>query len=599
MADVVKVGSAPNDGSGDPLREGFIKINLRFSQIAALLNNRGAWQAGAVYAARDWVVSGGQAYIATAGHTASGSFATDLAAGRWIAADVTQLIHDLSEAGEEVGGELVAFLARGTGAVPRRSQERERGRVVYGDHGTLAQSLAVAGTQRPVDLSGETLLLDAVPANTYGTRFEHGKVCVPSRVAGFRTQLQSYAHRVNGLMVGRENLAAFWKACTAGTLMTAVIVGDSTVENNLAYARRSHDLVQRAFYAAGINGVKTVNRGVSGSSWSDLDVAQVAVDIAAGMRLLIIKYDINDAAKANPLATRQADARAKLAAIRALPGGDVGSLSIVLMGPNSTYSPSTGQDYRWFEDLRPCNEQLVLEFEVAYFDTYAYLQNTRPAFAIWQDDILPLHESIHPDAVAVYWIWMEGFKTHVLGGGHWNIAQSNHLFNIDNYTRPALPGVTPNGYDFGVTVEAALVENGWPAAGHLMTVRHADGVAVQTLSTLDVVPRTFMRRGGGTAWTQWSGIAVPMTSFLNSWAIKGGGYMAPFYQVGADGIVETGGVVTGGVLGTSCIELATNLRPAYTQPINPSVTVWSNGNIIITAASNTTVSLAGRFKVLP
>jgi hypothetical protein len=99
MADVVNTGLAPNDNTGDLLRDGFRKINVRFNELLGTIEGGAAWAPLTAYTAtpvRQWVVQSGLAYIAIANHTRTAVFADDLAAGKWLAADVAQLILDLS-----------------------------------------------------------------------------------------------------------------------------------------------------------------------------------------------------------------------------------------------------------------------------------------------------------------------------------------------------------------------------------------------------------------------------------------------------------------------------------------------------------------------
>lgn len=59
-----------------------------------------AWAPLTAYTAtpiRQWVVESGQAYIAISNHTSTAVFADDLAAGKWLAADVPQLIVDMAK----------------------------------------------------------------------------------------------------------------------------------------------------------------------------------------------------------------------------------------------------------------------------------------------------------------------------------------------------------------------------------------------------------------------------------------------------------------------------------------------------------------------
>lgn len=450
-----------------------------------------------------------------------------------------------------------------------------------------------------IDLNGKTAKLSADPTNPLGVAFQGGKVLVPSLIAGQDTQFNTYADEVNGLMIARENLAAWWKSVTAGTIQSAYIFGDSTVEMDGSFPLKAHELFKNALFSAGVNNVLTVNRGVSGTSWSDLNAIP---DLGASTKLIVIKYGINDAVKANPLDTLAADARTKLTAIRAATNGDFDNLSILLMGPSCTYAPTTDQDAKWYEDLRNVYLQLCKEFDCAYFDTYAFLQQTKNAPGLWMDDIGG-GEGIHPDPVAAYWIWVEGIKTFVLGDGQWNTQKSNQFWNINNFTRVAFETSQPQTYPYGTTVEFALAVNGFPFDGVLITTRHADGVAVQTLSSQDVVPRTATRRGGGLVWTQFAGVSNDIAAFLNSWVNVGGGYDNAGYQVQSDGFVELFGGISSGVSGASAFQLPVGARPAfahrYLAANNANIIVFADGNVIPTTADTTHVSLDGiRFKVL-
>lgn len=179
--DIVDVGTSPNAGDGDPLRSAFIKVNTRLQQIAALLNNRGAWTTATVYSAasRDWVVHAGQAYIAAIDHT-SGVFADDLAAGRWFAADVAQLSMDLAAVGPTKGSRLIGFEQAGVGAMPRVLEEKLRDTVSVKDFGAECDWNGTSGTD---DTAAFQAVCNAVPVG------EVWDVLVPAsaKVAGVVT----------------------------------------------------------------------------------------------------------------------------------------------------------------------------------------------------------------------------------------------------------------------------------------------------------------------------------------------------------------------------------------------------------------------------
>lgn len=499
------------------------------------------------------------------------------------------------------------FTQTGAGAVEISTQQKLRQRVGYGEHGTLNQSIAAAGVHRVVDLGGSTVTLTGEPVNPHGVPLVNGQVLVPSGISSFLTQTETYAADINGLMVGREHLAPWWKSVTAGTLQTVRMFGDSTVEHGGDLDPNTagpSDLFAYALRSAGVNNCIVSNHGVSGSSWSDLNALGL---LGTTVKLLVIKYGVNDGAKADPLTTIEADMRAKLAAIRAAPNGSAYDLGILVMGPNSTFRPEYNQDAKWYEQLRKVYVKICREFRCAYFDTYAYLQDTRIAPGLWMDSF-DGGQGLHPDAVAVYWIWYEGIKHYVLGDGQWNIQKSNQLLNVGYSTVQRTAAQTPQSFPFGWSQWGVLTSDGWPANGQLMVERQSDGVTRQTLITLDLAPKLIMRTGSGAVWTQWTGIPVPMTSFLNGWTAKGGGYRAPYYQVGSDGFCDMAGALTGGTLGVTCFLLPANARPGAAEqfftvggvgaPVGCNVTVFADGNVVVYAAANTTVSLTGvRFRI--
>lgn len=476
------------------------------------------------------------------------------------------------------------------------------GMVPMADYGTddtaVAAALAeVAQTGRSIHLGGQTLTFAAAPTNTYGTRYVEGRALVD--VATGTTALQSYAPQANGLYWGREHLSAFWRQASANGTIAAYVYGDSTVEQSGAYTVPCHTMIKQAAWGAGINKITVTNRGASGTSWSDLSATG---DLASTTKLMVIKYGINDAVKGSALATIAADARTKLAAIRAAANGDIESLSILLMLPTSTYRPSTGQDAKWYEPLRNLYIQLAQEYQCAVFDTYAWMQDTTTAAGFWLDD-LGSGEGIHPDFTQTYLTWWAPFAEHVFASGQGNSQKANQFWNLSYATRVPSTATAPTGYPYGITVESVLVSDGWPLDGTMITVRGADsGVAVQTIYSQDVVPRTCSRRGGASVWTQWSGVPTAAPAFTNSWANKGGGYANAGYQVGDDGWVDLYGVITGGTIGSSAFTLPSTARPAYAHEYRggtvASVTVFADGTVVPGGAgTNSLVPLDGiRFR---
>ena len=522
------------------------------------------------------------------------------------------------------GSDWVGFLPDGAGAVAQSVQDKLRETVSVKDFGavgdgvtddTTAVQLSINATgqkQTFVTLAGESVYTTNSLTNQFGVPLKNGKLLQPDAITGtYKVQTNSYAPDANGIMVGRENLAAWMLANTTNpvTPNAIFIFGDSTVEQNALFVPKSQELFEYALWEAGINWVSTVNRGVSGTSWSDLNAIP---DLGVNTKLIVIKYGINDEVKANNLATLATDARAKLTAIRNATNGDYYNLSILLMGPSSTYRPAIGQDATWYESLRNVYVQLAQEFDCAYFDTYAYLQNTSLAPGFWLDQIAPDQGGIHPTPDASWWIWYEGIKRFVIGDGTWSRNKANHFWNRNGsapgYT--ALPTTDPQLYVMGITVDRATIANGWPADGTLVTIRGGSagngGEVRQELTTLEVVPRILTRIGSFLVWSQWTELNTAPT-LLNSWANKGSGYNEAGFMVHNDGFVELYGTITGGTLGVAAFTLPANARPGFTHLFvtagNTSggtaatISVFADGNVFCSAASNTTISLDGvRFR---
>jgi len=475
---------------------------------------------------------------------------------------------------------------------------------------------AVGATKKEVDLSGQTWTMASQPSNQFGTKFNRGKVLVPSLISGQLTQLNSYAPDVNGLMVGRENLYLFWKFVTLGTT-NVFMYGDSTVEQNpVDTENRPNHYFHQALKDAGCDVVSVINRGKSGTSWSDLNVSAInfeadnipgnfGSDLGPNTHLIVIKYGINDAGKSNPLVTMMADARAKLAAIRAAPNGSPSQVSILLMGPNSTYRPSGNQDAKWYEDLRNCYVQLALEFDCGYFDTYAYLQQTKRAPGVWMDDLVGIGqpgEGLHPDSFASRWIYHEGILRFVLGHGSWNPSKTNHFWN-ESYSVPRKAADAPAAYPKGISFGQALNTDGFPFAGFVVTFRGVGDLATQWVYDLSAYPRTVMRTGTTFAWTNWTNRPVALTGFSNGWGNKGAGFADAGYQVGDDGFVTLFGTLAGGSNLAIMLTLPSGARPpgtcTFRTGANAQVGIFAGGEVTIDTSDTSNVSLDGiRFRLI-
>lgn len=148
----VDIGNTPNDDQGDPLRTAFDKINQRFAELRIFVSNRGNWQPNTAYTAnpnRDWVIVAGVGYLATGNHISGATFAADLAAGKWLAADALLAIAQTdalrADLASAAGAASVGFRQFGAGAAHRSLQAKAREVVSiedFGANGTLAGDTA-------------------------------------------------------------------------------------------------------------------------------------------------------------------------------------------------------------------------------------------------------------------------------------------------------------------------------------------------------------------------------------------------------------------------------------------------------------------------
>lgn len=104
--------------------------------IVAGWNIRGNWLTATSYAVKDFVGNGGLGYVCLIAHT-SGTFAVDLAAGKWLQVDINAAAFSAPS-----GSSLIGTIAVGTGAVARTQQAKNRDVVSVKDFGAVGNGIA-------------------------------------------------------------------------------------------------------------------------------------------------------------------------------------------------------------------------------------------------------------------------------------------------------------------------------------------------------------------------------------------------------------------------------------------------------------------------
>lgn len=265
---------------------------------------------------------------------------------------------------------------------------------------TASMQAAVDGhLGNQVSLSGDYLVTAGY--NNKGTGLTGGGRILKTITGGVQ-QLNSYAD-TGKTHLGNEYLHAALLTMSTASPLGITIFGDSTV-TNAYFAPGLSTFLTHALARKGIRSTLTItNNGVSGTDVSDWNPLP---SLGAAMKLLIVKYGINDGmAGVSRLATFAATLRAKLAGIRAATHGGLGSLSIVLVGPNSTSDTPNGRDEVWYEQLREIYVRAARDFGCFYFDTYAYLQDSRHGAGIYMDNPFGDGRAIHPGNLMQMQIW--------------------------------------------------------------------------------------------------------------------------------------------------------------------------------------------------
>lgn len=473
--------------------------------------------------------------------------------------------------------------------------------VVTGDSLSAVQNTINinAGKYRSSD---GAFLVSAKPTNIYGVQFDGtGQILLPDPLGGYQ-QLNSYAD-LDKYCIGKEYLYRVYQRLIVGgaSPIKAFAFGDSTIAggNGDTPPFLVQTLVPLMCKLKGLKLPMTVsNQGVPGTMIGDMDALP---HLAADTDLFFIKYGINDGL--NPLTTRlntfATNLRSKISAIRAATFGNYDTLSIVLLGPNSTNDSPDNRDERWYEQLRGIYVQAARDFQCMYFDTYAYLKDSRVAAGYWLDNPFGNGIGIHPQDNMLSWIW--GAVVDAMFGQSEAIYwRGNHVTNTSGTFDTPSSSDAPSTYTYGFSVARATTGNGWPDDGAVFTARQLDGISVQSLFPFAANRTIVLSRvanTGSDSWNLWTGEAQSLT-LQNSWVTYGAPYDTPRAILGDDGIVTVTATIKNGTVTSSTVltTLPVGMRPAATvgpflcatSAGNCSARVESNGNVLLNTTGDAT-----------
>lgn len=455
-------------------------------------------------------------------------------------------------------------------------------------------------------------LVSAKPVNIYGVELD-GPSAILMPITGGNQQLNTYADK-GKYAIGKEYLFRAYQFLAQGQSSSAAtlkvqLYGDSTIAGDQGESLPYHvsQIIGRVALQKGIGNISVTNFGVSSTSISDLNAV---ANLGDSPGLIIIKYGINDATlpEATRLNTFATGLRSKLAQIRSAVGGSLGSVAILLVSPNSTSDTPNRRDERWYEQLRGIYNQAARDYQCAWFDTYAFLKDSRGAAGLWMDNPYGDGRAVHPLDAMNAWIW-GGVMDWAFGFGEISGYRSNQFTNVGAVNGVASPSTLPSLYPMGISIQRATSAAGWSEDGIVVTTKAVDGVAYQDLIPFAPGRTRKLTRTADTAgnvWNSFSGVIYPLV-LLNSWVDydpTGASYAPTGVMQTADGLVKVIGGLKNGVAtsGTHLATLPVGMRIQYPEyfPCNLGgstlgwVGVYPDGTIrAVGAVSATLTTLSG------
>lgn len=503
------------------------------------------------------------------------------------------------------GSSLVGFIRTGTLASPDTVQNAIRlyPASISQYSATTAASDNLANIQAAINASSPladvivpvgSYNLSAIPSSTKAVTLRGpGKALVSDAYSG-REQVNTYCG-TRPSHYGKEYRFALWKAIAArpARAINVYTYGDSTMAggfNYIDWGWFAQVYLPDAASKRIANKFDVTNKAVGGSNLSTWNpTPDIGVNSSKPADLVILKCAINDATNGT-LETRlslfETNLRNGLQAIRNTSGGDVNSVSILILGPNATVDKELHKrNAEWYEQVRPILEAAAYDFKCSYIDTYQLFRDVGGIDgSIWASGGMMEVSSavgappvlLHPRNVMQSWIWgqiidflfAESETLRYSSNGYFN---KSPLYGHDK----ANSTLYPNNYPDGVTLEVAYASDGYPFDGILRTEKSSQGSMKQTIHGLASNAPTFSRTANTTEnfWGQWYGAAYSISgnsAYLNGWSdfggVYGGGrlFKSDTNVITLDGLIKPGTTTAG----TTIFTLPSHMRPGNQRIIS-------------------------------
>lgn len=199
---------------------------------------------------------------------------------------------------------------------------------------------------------------------------------------------------ISNLVIGYENMAAWWTACVSSSQLTVLLSGDSTfLDQNIGNAAIQWlNVIKNGCLSAGYTATVTRN-AVSGKATPEWLATYLPQDLAgAAPTLYVLKWGMNDPNDDHLLTAEQtiANVRQGLASLRA--AWSRNTTSVIVMMPNTARYGATAVNELYREQLAAGLAQAALDYDCVFFDTYALARSIRAmSTTSWLDAI-----AVHP-----------------------------------------------------------------------------------------------------------------------------------------------------------------------------------------------------------
>ncbi|WP_393935895.1 SGNH/GDSL hydrolase family protein [Aeromonas rivipollensis] len=462
-----------------------------------------------------------------------------------------------------------------------------------------------------------------------------------------KTTYADHYQRVTGL----ENLATWLRLIydqisAPSRPLKMVFTGDSaTSGDGVSIDYQIHKLVRVCVQKKGLQtpyGIQSINAGHSGAHTGQWDATYVTQDAALAPDLYVVRWGINDPGylkdgSSPPIDAGQnypnrrdvndfaASLRSGLSKFRSIRSFQ--QTSILLMMPNSTYDIPNGRDALWYEQLRDVYVQAARDYNCAFIDTYAIMQDSKYLAGILMDDPMPTPgRGIHPNDVMNSVI--AGYIADTIAPeGLGAYMANNSVLCLGG--AELLPSVTEPPASFklaAVSMYRAGVSAGWPIDGHALTFRTPDDTALQLNFGFKNADRGKLKirygrmlevdPGESSGWSGWFDVVIGKGQYTPAGV---GGFVANTAKatltgsmVVIDGRIDTPSplqIVDGTVIATLPVEVRPTRDDVYINAvlfdgvsrqlvsvlISPSGQVFVVGNSVSTAINN--IYLMGSFSV--